>query len=171
MKKRYFLLMLLSFICVYFFSGINQTEASGEMIEGEKAADFTLKTVDEKVIKLSDFNGKVVVINFWTTWCAYCQEEMDELIKFSGETKSANVELLGVNVTSAENNIQAVSQFVNGLHLPFHIVLDVKGEVSKQYQVLGIPTTYIIDGKGIVRKKILGPVTAEMLKNVISKLD
>jgi peroxiredoxin len=73
-------------------------------------------------------------------------------------------------VTSAENSVQAVSQFVKGLDLPFQIVLDENGEVSKKYQVLGIPTTYIIDQKGIVRKKILGPVTSDMLKNVISKL-
>jgi peroxiredoxin len=172
MKKKLFILLCLCFLVFNLSIATNIVEASEKriVIEGEKAANFTLKSVEGKEINLSDYYGKVVVVNFWTTWCTYCQEEMEELINFSSEMKSSHVELLGVNVTSSEKGEQAVVQFVNGLDLPFHVGLDIKGEVSKMYQIIGIPTTFIIDREGIVRKKILGPITAEMLKGYISQM-
>lgn len=169
MKKHNFFIILSSVIIFYMIYCTNNIEASGSMVEGEKAVDFSLKTINEEVINLSDYNGKVVIVNFWTTWCAYCQEEMGELISFSAKTKSMDIKVLGVNITSAENSVNAVSQFVKSLDLPFQVVLDVNGEVSKKYHVLGIPTTYIIDQKGIIRKKILGPVTSEILRNETTK--
>ena len=172
MKKR----LLLSIIAFFFVLNglfIPDFVAAGELgsaTVGEKAVNFTLKTVDGKRMNLADLRGKVVVVNFWTTWCEYCQEEMEELVKFSKDTKSSNVELLGVNVTTSERSEQSVIQFVNGLDLPFPIGLDVQGEVSRMYRIIGIPTTYIIDREGMVRKKILGPVTGDMLKQAISQL-
>ncbi|WP_338786774.1 TlpA disulfide reductase family protein [Metabacillus sp. FJAT-53654] len=162
--------MILGFlISNLFISEIVDAAENRIMIEGEKAVDFTLKTVEGKAFNLSDYTGKIVVVNFWTTWCTYCQEEMEELIKFREEAKSLNVELLGVNVTSSEQSENVVIQFVKDLELPFQVGLDVHGEVSKTYQIIGIPTTFIIDKKGIVKKKLLGPVTSDMLKELISQ--
>lgn len=172
MKKQLFISMLVSFLVINLWCTTDFIEAKGNrnVIEGEQSIDFALKTVEGKEIKLSHFYGKVIVVNFWTTWCAYCQEEMEELNKFYSETRSLNVELLGVNVTSSEKSEQAVRQFVEILDLPFQIGLDVEGEVSKMYQIIGIPTTFIIDREGIVRKKILGPVTADILNHTISHM-
>ena len=172
MKKRLFLRICAVFLVLNVLF-IPDFALAGELESatvGEKAANFTLKTVDGKSMNLADFHGKVVVVNFWTTWCEYCQEEMEDLVKFSKDTKSSNVELLGVNVTTSERSEQGVIQFVNSLDLPFPIGLDVQGEVSRMYKIIGIPTTYIIDREGIVRQKILGPVTGDMLKHAISQL-
>ncbi|MGM0873356.1 MAG: TlpA disulfide reductase family protein [Bacillota bacterium] len=172
MKKQLLISMFASILVINLWCTTDFVEAKEKryVIEGEKAVDFSLKTVEDKEINLSHFHGKVIVVNFWTTWCAYCQEEMEELNKFYSETKSSNVELIGVNVTSSEKSEQAVRQFVEILDLPFLIGLDVQGEVSKMYQIIGIPTTFIIDREGIVRKKILGPVTADILNNIISQM-
>ncbi|MBO1514490.1 peroxiredoxin family protein [Metabacillus bambusae] len=163
--------MILSFLISNLFISSEIVDAAENrfVIEGEKAVDFTLKTVDGKVFNLSDYAGKIVIVNFWTTWCTYCQEEMEELIKFRKEANSLNVELLGVNVTSSEQSEKAVIHFVKGIDLPFQVGLDVHGEVSKTYQIIGIPTTFIIDKKGIVKKKLIGPVTSDMLKELITQ--
>ncbi|WP_299092943.1 TlpA disulfide reductase family protein [uncultured Metabacillus sp.] len=169
MKKNLIIRFLLSLLICHFFISANVVKASERkvVLEGKQAIDFTLKTVEGRTVSLSEYKGKVVVINFWTTWCTYCQEEMEELNKFSEEMKSFNVELLSVNVTSAEENKQAVIQFISHANMPYRVGLDVKGEVSQLYRIIGIPTTYIIDEQGIVQKKILGPVTSPILKETI----
>jgi peroxiredoxin len=171
LSKKMLISMILSFLIsnLIISSEIVNAAENRIVIEGEEAIDFTLKTVEGKAFNLSDYAGKIVVVNFWTTWCTYCQEEMAELIKFREEAKSLNVELLGVNVTSSEQSEKAVIQFVKQLDLPFQVGLDVHGIVSKEYQIIGIPTTFIIDEKGIVKKKLLGPVTSDMLKELISQ--
>ncbi|WP_052737621.1 TlpA disulfide reductase family protein [Bacillus sp. SA1-12] len=169
MNNNKIIRFLLSLIICLVFTEANGVYAAERKVvqEGQQANDFTLKTVEGKTVSLSEYKGKIVVMNFWTTWCTYCQEEMEELNKFSEEMQSVNVELLGVNVTSSEENERAVIQFVNHADIPYRVGMDVNGEVSKSYNIIGIPTTFIIDEKGIVRKKILGPVTSNLLKEAI----
>ncbi len=137
--------------------------------EGEKAISFTLETNTDKVFHLDDLKGKTVIINFWTTWCTYCQEELAELISFYKENKE-DIELVSVNLTSSERNKQEVIQFINHSKIPFTVPMDINGEVAKKYKIIGIPTTFIIDQNGMVRKKVLGPVTAEMLHQIINEM-
>lgn len=172
MKKGLYLCIFALFFVLHgaVIPDVVAASEAGSAAVGEKAANFTLNTVNGKKLNLADLRGKIVIVNFWTTWCEYCKEEMDELVKFAKDTKSANVELVGVNVTTAEKSERGVIQFVRDLDLPFPVGLDIKGEVSRTYKVIGIPTTYIIDREGIVRQKILGPVTGDMLKHAISQL-
>lgn len=165
-------LLLLLFVAIN-LSFINSVGASGtkHVVEGQKVIDFTVKDVDGSNIHLADYQGKVIVLNFWTTWCAYCQEEMEEMVKFSSEADSAKIKLIAINVTASEKSEQAVINFAKDSNIPFQIGLDSNGEVAKTYQLIGIPTTYIIDQVGIVRKKILGPITADILKSYISELE
>lgn len=137
--------------------------------EGEKAISFTLETNTNKVFHLDDLKGKTVIINFWTTWCTYCQEELAELISFYKENKE-DIELVSVNLTSSERSKQEVIQFISHSKIPFTVPMDINGEVAKKYKIIGIPTTFIIDQNGMVRKKVLGPVTAEMLHQIINEM-
>jgi cytochrome c biogenesis protein CcmG, thiol:disulfide interchange protein DsbE len=157
----------LKILLIIFIAFPVYTDSSLALEKGEKAIDFTLKTTEDNEFNLEALKGKKIVLTFWTTWCSYCQEEMAELTKFYIEKKSEDIEVIGVNITSAENSQKEVIGFVQQSKLPFSVALDVNGEVSKSYQVIGIPTNYIIDKTGTIKEKILGPITAERLHQAL----
>ncbi|MDQ0229495.1 TlpA disulfide reductase family protein [Metabacillus malikii] len=148
------------------FSVISTAEGSGL----QKATDFTTETFTGQTITLSDYEGEIIVLNFWTTWCQYCQEEMEELIRFAG-AKEPNVHIIAINVTSEESSENAVKHFVNQIKLPFQIGLDKNGAIAQKYQVIGIPTTFIINKRGEISKKIFGPIHADLLFNEIERIN
>lgn len=129
-----------------------------------EATDFKLKTINHGTIKLSDFKGKKILLNFWTSWCPPCKEEMPQLNDFYvQEAKKLNVEILAVNITDQEISPEEVNDFSEEYQLQFPVLLDEQGEVSKRYQVLTIPTSFIISEDGRIIEKIIGPVTKDAL--------
>ncbi len=159
-SKFVFFLFIVSFVT------FSNTSYGSALEQGENAHNFTLETNTSKSLSLEELKGKIVVINFWTTWCTYCQEELAELTTFY-EAKKEDVDLIAVNLTSSEQSKQEVLQFINHSNIPFTVLMDVNGEVAAKYKIIGIPTTFIINKKGMVIKKVLGPVTAEMLSQII----
>lgn len=139
--------------------------------EGDKAPDFELQTLDQKSIKLSNMVGKKVILNFWATWCPPCKAEMPHMQEFYDEQKGNGIEILAVNLTTAEKNADDIGVFVNDYGLTFPILLDSQGEIGQVYQAFSIPTSYIIDSKGIIRKKIVGPMDKEMMKELINSVE
>ncbi|WP_390285048.1 peroxiredoxin family protein [Ureibacillus sp. GCM10028918] len=128
------------------------------------APNFELRSLAEDKVRLSDFKGKKVVINFWATWCIPCVEEMPAMQNFYDEHAAmGNVEILAVNATDKESNTDIVKQFVQEFGISFPILLDEKGDVLFNYEVLTLPTSLIIDEQGMVVEQILGPVTEELL--------
>lgn len=143
--------------------------------EGEMPPDFELSSLDGETIKLSDYKGKKVILNFWATWCPPCKAEMPHMQQFY-ETKAdkQNVEIIAVNLTYAErvsNKRSKVETFRNEYKLTFPILLDENGEVGKTYRPITIPTSYLIDTNGIIRKKIIGPMDEEMMEQLVSEMD
>jgi peroxiredoxin len=141
-----------------------ETGATGIAI-GVKAPDFELKTLDGKNVKLSDFKGKKVILNFWATWCPPCKAEMPEMQKFYEEDHK-DIVLLAVNIDPQLD----VQKFVDEMSITFPIPLDEDDEVNSVYQVISIPTTYFIDTKGIIREKHIGAMTYDHMKNYLSNL-
>ena len=132
---------------------------------GEKAPDFELETLDGKVVKLSDYRGKKIILNFWATWCPPCKKEMpamEEFYKQSGD----DVVLLAVNIDPQYD----VKQFITSNGITFPILLDKKDEVNSTYQVLTIPTTYFIDEDGIIRNKYLTSMTEDIMKQYLREM-
>jgi len=131
----------------------------------ETAPDFTLQNLQGETIELSDFRGKTVILNFWTTWCPPCHEEIPELEAFHSEyvKDHPDVVLVGVNLTKEDHGEESVKSFVKGNLMTFPILLDPEGLAQKSYGILTIPTTYIIDQHGAIKQKILGPVTKDRL--------
>lgn len=118
---------------------------------GAKAPDFELETLTGDTIRLSDFQGQKVILNFWATWCPPCREEMPAMQKYFEETDE-NVVILAVNMDS-NNDVQS---FIDNNKLTFTIPLDVKNSVSSTYQISSIPTTYFIDSSGVINHKLVG---------------
>ncbi|OCA90691.1 alkyl hydroperoxide reductase [Bacillus sp. FJAT-27225] len=128
------------------------TEASSTFLEaGSKASDFELKTLSGETMKLSDLEGKKVMLNFWATWCGPCKKEMPDMQKLSVEA-SDDLVILAVNIDPQLD----VQGFVDEYGITFPVLLDEKDKVNQMYQVISIPTTYFIDSKGIIQDKFIG---------------
>ncbi|KIL42946.1 peroxiredoxin [Jeotgalibacillus campisalis] len=129
------------------------------------APDFSLQNLQGETIQLSDLRGKTVVVNFWTTWCPPCHDEIPELEAFYSEyiKENPDVVLLGVNLTKEDHGEESIQHFVKANLMTFPILLDSDGETQKNYQILTIPTTFIVDKEGVIKQKIMGPVTKDEL--------
>ncbi len=139
--------------------------------EGNTVPDFQLMTIDGTVIKLSDMRGKKVILNFWATWCPPCKAEIPHMQDFYEAQDKNMVELLAINLTSSEKNTQSVKEFVKERNLTFPVLLDQDGDIGSRFQAITIPTSYLIDSKGIVRKKIVGPMDKEMMNQLMENVD
>lgn len=124
------------------------------------APDFQLQTLDGETVKLSDYRGQRVMLNFWATWCPPCRAEMPDMETFYQEN---DVAVVAVNLTETEANLTDVADFKESFNLTFPIFLDEKNEVATTYQIRPIPTSYMIDSKGIIRYKALGALNYEMM--------
>ena len=132
---------------------------------GTPAPDFTLTAVNGDDCSLSSFRGKIVVINFWATWCPPCRAEMPELAAFYRETaeQSGGPVLLAVNLTAQEKSMEAVKEFVEQENIPFPVCLDRNSSVSDLYNIVSIPTTIIVGADGTILAKKSGAVTLDWL--------
>jgi peroxiredoxin len=115
----------------------------------EKAApDFTLKSLTNTNIKLSEQTGNVVLLNFWASWCGPCRKEMPLLNDLHNKYKALGFSVIGVNV---EQDSSMAKSFISSYPVDFPILLDVSNKASKLYDVSAMPTTVIIDRNGMVR--------------------
>ena len=113
-----------------------------------KAPDFTLKSKSGKNIRLSDYRGEVVMINFWASWCGPCREEMPLLENLYKRYKKLGFVIIGVNV---EADSSKANSYLRDITVSFPILYDTKNEVSKKYNVNNMPTTVILDRNGNIR--------------------
>ncbi|WLD94159.1 peroxiredoxin [Alkalihalobacillus sp. AL-G] len=150
---------------------VNATEAgtvvSNAVEIGNKAPNFKLSTLDGKTVSLSQYRGKTVILNFWTTWCTYCKDEIPELINFHHLHKEDDVVILAVNLSSEEESLEPVAMFSDELEIPFTVPLDKEGKVATAYKVYMIPTTYVIASDGTIQHKIIGPANLEQLEKLL----
>lgn len=120
---------------------------------GSAAPDFTVKDSD-RTVRLQDLKGKIVVLNFWTTWCGPCAEEMPSLERLHQQMNS-KVTVLGV---STDDDNGAYHQFLKQYGIDFLTVNDQQKKSAEIYGTTGQPETFIIDPSGVLRRKFIGPV-------------
>jgi len=112
------------------------------------APDFTLRTMDGKNVRLQELRGRVVLVNFWATWCGPCRQEMPHLNKLFDKYQSSGFVMLGVNIDDDPANAIGVA---NKLGMRFPVLLDTDKKVSRLYDLNTMPSTVVIDRDGKVR--------------------
>jgi len=117
-------------------------------LAGRSAPDFALKSASGENLRLSEYRGDVVMINFWATWCGPCRQEMPLLDDLYGRYQRVGFSLLGVNI---DDDSRRALQMVEELGVSFPVLFDVTKEVSKLYQVEAMPVTVLLDREGTVR--------------------
>jgi cytochrome c biogenesis protein CcmG/thiol:disulfide interchange protein DsbE len=121
---------------------------------GSSAPDFTVQDADRK-IALNQFRGKVVVLNFWATWCAPCIEEMPSLVQMQERLKDRGVTVLAVSVDSDSGSYQ---RFLRDHNISLLTIRDEKQQSNNLYGTFKFPETYVIDRGGVMRRKFIGAV-------------
>ena len=132
----------------------------------EAASDFTLSDLEGRKVRLHDLRGQKVLINFWTTWCPYCRDEMSLLQKFYEENKDKNWQVLTINITSSEKGLDSVQKYIKENGFSFPVLLDEKGSVSAQYGIRSIPASFILTEKGEILKTKVGPFTEKEIEEL-----
>jgi len=122
---------------------------------GERAPDFTLPALTQGPLSLHDFQRRVVVLNFWATWCPPCVEETPGLEKFAERMRLQGVAVMGVSV---DQDAAALRTFATQQQLSFPILRDPNRSIANRYGTFQFPETYIIDQEGRVAEKLIGPV-------------
>ncbi|HLR69389.1 TlpA family protein disulfide reductase [Virgibacillus alimentarius] len=135
--------------------------------KGQLAPNFELTTLDGEKVKLSDFKGEKVFLNFWATWCPPCRAEMPDLQKLH---ENKDVKILAVNLTQTESDPDKIQAFMDKLDLTFTVPLDKQSTVGNQYQIQPIPTTFMIDSNGRIQNKAFGALNYEMMVQEVEKL-
>lgn len=141
---------------------VNSKEINGRTVK-EPLVDLRGKPV-----RLEEYRGRVVFLNFWATWCPPCREEMPNIERIQKEYGD-RVKVLAVNAT-AQDDEDAARRFVQGLGLTFDVPLDRTGEVTETYQGNFFPSTFIIDGNGVIREKIEGAMNYAMMDAAVRKV-
>ena len=141
------------------------------------APDFSLADLDGNTITLQQMKGKVVLLNFWGTWCGPCRKEIPDFINLSKKYKKDGLEIVGITLTSGPpENIKA---FADKWGINYKLLTDIKGNETQTITALygqatgkritGIPTTFIIDREGVIQKRYVGPRSEAIFYNDLKK--
>ncbi len=135
---------------------------------GSPAPAFVLNQLDGVASRFPEqYANHVVAIRFWADWCPFCRSEMTALEPVYRQYRDRGLVILAINVLQPP---EIVRPFVKQLGISYDILLDAQGNVTRQYQVMALPVTYIIDRKGIIRARILGESTPEVFAKEITGL-
>ncbi len=131
------------------------------------APDFSLTALDGRPVSLSDWRGQVVLLNFWTTDCVPCRAEMPEIQAAYQAYRDRNFVILSINEKEDE---QAVAQFAETFHLTMPVLLDHDGSTARRYRVRGLPTSFLIDPEGVIRRVRVGEINRPYIDSHLAAL-
>jgi peroxiredoxin len=149
----------------------NPTGQSPKAEVGRAGPDFLLERPGGGTLRLSDLQGRPVLLNFWASWCFPCRAEIPELVAAYERYKARGLVIVGVNLQEADD---IVLDFADEFGMTFPIVIDRDGELGDSWRlggpIRGIPTTYFIDATGVIRDQYYGPLTKDALAERLAKI-
>ena len=136
--------------------------------EGGGAPDFVLTSLDGQEVRLSQFRGKVVILDFWATWCTPCKLELPHFIELYQEYKDQGLVIIGVSLD--KTGVREVASFVNEWKIPYVVVMGT-GQVVRDYGgIRGVPTTFVIGRDGKISRKYVGYRKKEVFQEDVTRL-
>ncbi len=141
--------------------------AVGLLSAQQQAPDFSLPTLTGKTVKLADYKGKIVVLNFWASWCPPCRLEIPDFVKVYQTYKGKGVEFIGIAVSSEKKDIQKIVEQDN---VSYPVVIGTEEVKSLYGGIQAVPTTFFINRKGEIVKKHVGKMSEEQLVVMIKEL-
>jgi len=153
----------------YSSEGANATVGNASQVApevGALAPDFELIDLGGESVRISDYLGKPVLVNFWATWCAPCVLEMPNIQKYY-ERHPGAFSVIAVNADESRNTVDG---FVQDMGLTFPVVLDPGSKVQTLYRLLGYPTTYFLDAEGVVQFRHIGLLREKDLEEYLVKM-
>jgi peroxiredoxin len=133
---------------------------------GARAPDLALQDLAGETVRLSDYRGQPVLINFWAVWCTFCRVELPEMQAVYDAYQEQGFVILAVDVMDAGSEVQ---EYADELELTFPILLDLEAEVIRSYRVRGLPTSYFVDQDGVIMGRQLGPIDAAWMERYLAQ--
>lgn len=144
--------------------------ADGDAKEQVAAPDFTVYDVSGNPVKLSDYFGKPIVLNFWASWCGPCQMEMPDFQE-KYETLDGQVQFLMINMTDgSRETVTSASEFIKDQGYTFPVLYDTETDAAAAYSANSLPTTYFIDANGFVIARATGAISGDTLQRGIDMI-
>lgn len=150
---------------IIFYSVSSSTQSLGPTRVGQRLGDFRLTDINGKTVNLSDFLGQVVLINAWATWCPPCKAEMPYLNAFYQAHQTDGFVILAIN---AGDPVGVTAAFANEKNLAFPVLLDPDKTLLSSLGINGLPTSILLDRKGVVKAIHFGPYTLQNLEDEIT---
>ena len=122
--------------------------------EGKKAPDFVLRNLEGREVKLSDYAGKVVILDFWATWCPPCRAEIPHFVQLQKEWGSKGLQVIGVSLD--REGVKVLKPFAKKYRMNYLVLIGDSKVVKVYGSIRSIPTTFVIDRNGIIYKKYVG---------------
>ena len=151
--------------------GTNKPAKLGLTEMNRPAPDITLTTLDGATLRLSDLRGKIVLVNFWATWCEPCKTETPDLVAAASDFKDRGLEIVGINLTDQDSDLDAIRRFVRLYGIPYPIMLDPEKKAQNAFGIYPIPTSYFIDSTGTIRYTRITVVTRDDIEYVLNVLN
>lgn len=142
-----------------------RVEKSYDIEVGQPAPNFTLENLDGEEVSLEDYKGKIVMLNFWATWCKFCVTEMPDMNKLQEEND--DLVILAVNVKEEKSKVK---DYIDEGGYGFEVVLDYEGKISETYLVSAFPTSYFVDREGILLGGVPGMLEYPQMDQLIKDI-
>ena len=148
---------------------VSDINISEQTVATTVAPDFTMQAADGKTVKLSDFKGTPVVLNFWTSWCSYCKSEMP-YFESAYQQYGNQVQFIMLNAVKSERITDGGKNFIKESDYTFPVFYETEGKATTLYGLRGFPATIFIDASGNIVEKNIGAISQEKLNEMIQSL-
>lgn len=165
-RKITILFSLLALLSSSFVSGASAQTKTAPKAKDKPLPDLILNTIDGQKWSLYENRGRVVLLNFWATWCAPCRAEVPYLVRLSSKYKASGLEVVGITIDS-ENTVQ-INNFIEEFKVDYPILLTVPGSVLSQQKA--VPMSLLVDEKGVLAKKYVGAIKESVFEKDIQDL-